>query len=505
MTKSKLTVWCDTLLELSWLLSLILAPLFFNIHSDRVFEPDKITLIRSLAVFMVAVWLIKFIDSEQWRDWSWLNWKSEKAIWRVPFVLPVVALAIVYLVSTIFSVTPTVSWAGSYQRLQGTYTTLSYLVIFGIVAVTMRTEAQWRRAITLAIIVSIPVALYGMLQRFGLDPLPWGGDVETRIAGHMGNAIFIAAYLIMVAPLTLARIISSFKNILSDEVLDAADIIRSSIYIFAFAIQLMAIYFSGSRGPLLGLLLGVFVLVTILLVSLRNTAVDGKGYSARDLVLSTFGLVIGVVALIAAILLRPIVGDFASFAIFMALLALAGLTIFVLIALQKGWKWLWLSWMLTAVFVGLWIIAFNTLSTPEMAGNPATDTLSAWRQLPGIGRFGRLLEADSSTGKVRVLIWEGAVDLITPHDPIAFPDGSTDSVNFLRPLIGYGPESMYVAYNSFYPPELATVEARNASPDRSHNETFDAFVITGLLGFAIWQWLYLSVFYYAFKWLGVVA
>ncbi|MEZ4646278.1 MAG: hypothetical protein R3E31_26740 [Chloroflexota bacterium] len=46
----------------------------------------------------------------------------------------------------------------------------------------------------------------------------------------------------------------------------------------------------------------------------------------------------------------------------------------------------------------------------------------------------------------------------------------------LRPLIGYGPESMYVAYNRFYPPELATVEARNASPDRSHNETFDALV-----------------------------
>ncbi len=63
---------------------------------------------------------------------------------------------------------------------------------------------------------------------------------------------------------------------------------------------------------------------------------------------------------------------------------------------------------------------------------------------------------------------------------------------------------MYVAYNRFYPPELATVEARNASPDRSHNETFDALAITGAAGFLVWQLLYLSVFYYSFKWLGVI-
>ena len=58
----------------------------------------------------------------------------------------------------------------------------------------------------------------------------------------MGNAIFIAAYLIMVIPITFARIIGAFTNILSDEDLNVADIIRSSIYIFTLAIQLIALY-----------------------------------------------------------------------------------------------------------------------------------------------------------------------------------------------------------------------------------------------------------------------
>ena len=54
-----------------------------------------------------------------------------------------------------------------------------------------------------------------------------------------------------------------------------------------------------------------------------------------------------------------------------------------------------------------------------------------------------------------------------------------DRLNALRPLIGYGPEAMWVAFNRFYPPDLAHYKSRNASPDRSHNETFDSLVITG--------------------------
>jgi tetratricopeptide (TPR) repeat protein len=135
--------------------------------------------------------------------------------------------------------------------------------------------------------------------------------------------------------------------------------------------------------------------------------------------------------------------------------------------------------------------------------------LDEWRDLPTVGSYGRMLDPTNTTGReksgrVRVLIWEGVIDLISPHEPLAYPDGTTDPFNWLRPLLGYGPETMYVAYNRFYPPELATVEARNASPDRSHNETFDTLVITGLLGLLAWQALYLSVILFAFRYLGVV-
>ncbi len=177
---------------------------------------------------------------------------------------------------------------------------------------------------------------------------------------------------------------------------------------------------------------------------------------------------------------------------------LAGLFVyFALLGLIK--RRVWLPWLMSgaAVVVVIFLVMFNTVDMPLM------DTL---RDLPYVGRLGRVLQTESGTGKVRVLIWEGVVEMIDWHDPLEYPgdEPRPDALNALRPIIGYGPESMYVAYNRFYPPDLAHFEKRNASPDRSHNETFDALVITGWIGFLVYMLLFTSVFYYGLKWLGLI-
>ena len=103
-----------------------------------------------------------------------------------------------------------------------------------------------------------------------------------------------------------------------------------------------------------------------------------------------------------------------------------------------------------------------------------------------------------------MLIWQGASRLTWFHEPLEFPNGEKDSFNWMRPIIGYGPETMYVAFNPFYPPELGSIESRNATPDRSHNETWDALAITGWLGLATEQMVFLSFFFFGLKWLGMI-
>jgi len=504
MNSTKLSVFCDKVLEVGWLLAVIITPLFFNVYSSRVFEPDKLTTLRTVALIMAAVWAVKYIEER-------LSGRGEVGVtWRTPLVFPTLFTVVVYLLSTVLSVTPRVSLLGSYQRLQGTYTTLAYIVVFLIILQGLRTRAQLERLITVVILNSLPIALYGLIQRNKLDPLPWGGDVTRRVASNMGNAIFVAAYLIMAVPPTLARIVSAFRSILTDEEASAADIPRAAAYIFILLVQLIAIFYTQSRGPLMGLLAGLGVWGFLGLLSLQRVARREVSFHPRDLPRDLGrGLAFGLGSLAAAggaavisyfasnALAEPESSLSQGIAAAAAVLVLLGLWL-IFIVNRRGWRWLWASALVMVVFAAVGFFAVNP-------GGP----LHEWsRQHPSLRRITNVLDSESGTGMVRNLIWDGGLDLILPHEPIQYPptsdypEGHPDPYNGLRPLVGYGPESMYVAYNSFYPPLLGHYESRTASPDRSHNETLDSLVITGLLGFVAYIWIFGSVFYFGLRWLG---
>jgi tetratricopeptide (TPR) repeat protein len=440
---NRLSRYCEGVMEAGWLLALMVTPLFFNVYSSRVFEPDKIALLRSLALLVLAAWLIKLIQ-EGGPRFEYLpaeRFKSLRGFFRLPLLLPVAALVAVYLIATFLSVSPSVSLFGSYQRLQGTFTTLSYVVMFAAVASQLRRRAQAERLLTVVILTSLPISLYGIIQHYRLDPLPWGGDTILRVTGNMGNAIFIAAYLIISCLIVLGRVAATFHAILTEDENFVRNMVRATGYVFILAINVVAIWFTGpSRGPFLGWIAGLFFFAVLLALYWGNR------WQARNPKLSVYANTAALVFIAAALL---------------------GVMFLIVLNIPNG-------------------------------------PLESLRQMPGVGRLGRVFETEGGTGRVRVLIWEGVVKLMTPHPPLEFPDGRPDPWNAIRPLVGYGPEALYVAFNRFYPPELAQIESRNASPDRSHNETFDALSFTGLLGLAVYLILFVAVFYFSLKWLGFV-
>jgi tetratricopeptide (TPR) repeat protein len=443
--QTRLSRVCDALIEAGWLAALIVTPLFFNTFSNRVFEPDKLHLLRSIALVMAVAWLIQLLDSGFRRQ------PDEPGFWsrlrRTPLVVPALALVASYLLSTALSVVPRISFFGSYVRMQGTWSYLSYVAIFAMVLTHVRSRGQVNRIFYTVIMASLPIAIYGILQKTGLDPLPWGGDVVERVAANMGNSIFVAAYLIMAFFLTLERLLDSLAALFSAEQGSIADSLRAGAYFFILAVQLLAIVFTQSRGPWGGLLAGLYVFAMLGLLLLARwakgrTAVPRMlGWLARNVRAAWLGL-IG--------------------------LTLAGLIVLVILNVPQG-------------------------------------PLNGLCQKRYVGRLCTVFSTTQGTNAVRALIWEGVVDLmLKPHPPIQSPEGRADPLNIVRPLIGYGPESMWVAYNRFYPPDLAHYEARNASPDRSHNETFDTLVRGGFLQFAAQIFLYASIFYYSLRWLGLM-
>ncbi|MFC2029471.1 peptidylprolyl isomerase [Chloroflexota bacterium] len=546
--RTRLSWFCDKVIEAGWLAAVIIVPLFFNIYSQRVFEPDKLSLLRSLALVMAVAWLVRVAeDARSGRSSGETKLPLRQRVYKTPMVLPTLLLVLAYVISTLGSVDRGVSFLGSYQRMQGTYTTLSYIVIFFLVLDGLRTKRQLDRLITTVVLVSFPIAMYGLVQHFALDPLPWGGNVSIRAASNMGNAIFVGAYMVMVVPLTLSRLLENWKEAVGP--FDARDGILG-VLAFVVLVAALLVGMMLRRGEELAwirwvaLAIGVGLQLPIyffspperrprvLAISLPLTFAFLVAFSwileiffppaqptdiQRYFWLGLLAALVFIVAMaaFAYYLRRPLSRLILLAGYFVILIAqvvcifytqsrgpllglLAGLFVyFALLGLTR--RKVWLPWLMTAVAVavGLFFIMFNTLESPVM------DTL---RETPYVGRLGTVLETEEGSGKVRVLIWEGALDLIGWHEPLERPgdEGGPDRLNPVRPLIGYGPESMYVAYNRFYPPDLAHYEDRNASPDRSHNETFDALVITGVIGFAAYMFVFLSVFYYSLKWLGLI-
>ena len=56
---TRISLICDKLMEAGWLAAVVFTPLYFNVYSSRVFEPDKISFLRNIVCMMTLAWMIK--------------------------------------------------------------------------------------------------------------------------------------------------------------------------------------------------------------------------------------------------------------------------------------------------------------------------------------------------------------------------------------------------------------------------------------------------------------
>ncbi|MEO8677867.1 MAG: O-antigen ligase family protein [Vicinamibacterales bacterium] len=80
----------------------------------------------------------------------------------------------------------------------------------------------------------------------------------------------------------------------------------------------------------------------------------------------------------------------------------------------------------------------------------------------------RQLDPAVGSARVRVLIWNGVIDLVRESGG--------------RLWIGHGPESLSILFPKYYVPEMGRLEGIDAMPDRAHNDTLDTLVGAGVVG-----------------------
>jgi len=265
---TKLSILCDKFIEAGWLAALILAPLYMNIYTHRMFEPDKSTIIRCLALLMLAFYITKIVDN------AITKYRSSETplpqngnntslhFIKTPLFISFVLFVIAYIISVIFSATPYNSLWGGYDRMQGLYTTAGYWVIFLMAALNLRTKEQIGRIVSAIIFTSVIIVAYSFIQWFRLDPVPWQAmDPSSRASATFGNPHFLASYLIIVIPLTLTRLIQTSNK---------GEIISAMLYALIMLLQIICVFLTKSPIPIVAVFVGICVYISTYALIRRN-------------------------------------------------------------------------------------------------------------------------------------------------------------------------------------------------------------------------------------------
>ena len=167
----------NNLLTIFLKLLLVIVPLFVNkyIYNFRV---NQETGLKLFAVILVAIWLIKIINT------------GEYSLKKIKLDLPLILFSLVLVLSLFISKTKMVS-------LQDFIIFLSYILIFFLITNNLDRKADFNSFIHLFFIISFLVSIYTIIQYYGLDL--YLSDLHS-LTSTIGQKNWISNYLAMIFP-----------------------------------------------------------------------------------------------------------------------------------------------------------------------------------------------------------------------------------------------------------------------------------------------------------------
>ncbi len=159
--------------------------------------------------------------------------------------------------ATILSVDPLKSLWSNFERMEG-YVGLVHLFVFFVIAGAVLTQSKlWDRYLTVSVAASTYMGFLALLQIMGA--LPISSQSGPRADTTFGNATYLAVYMLFHFFLTL--------YLLSRERVSRG---MQAFYGVALVLQAMGIYYTQTRGALLGLVGGL--IIAALYVAVRGSA-----------------------------------------------------------------------------------------------------------------------------------------------------------------------------------------------------------------------------------------
>lgn len=242
MTKETKRTIIDRLILFCFLAIVFIVPIYFAAFQENfnIFELNKSIVFRFFLNIIIIATLVKYLFFEISFDFK----KNKNIFFFVLF------LASSFIISTIFSIKPNFSLWGSYNRQQGLYNLLYYLLFFVAVILNIDDLKKMKKIVATIIISSFFVCFYGLLQYLGYDIIDWKQNPEAtgRIFSTLGQPNFFGQYLILVIPIT-AYAIFCFVN----------KIFIKTLLMGLFFLQIFCLLATNSRSSWLGFFAIIFL------------------------------------------------------------------------------------------------------------------------------------------------------------------------------------------------------------------------------------------------------
>jgi len=195
---------------------------------------------RIIVEIIFVAWLALAVSSKEYRP------KKSPILYALGIFLFVIGVA------NALGVNPGASFWSNYERMEG-YITLLHLGAFFLVIGSVFNEELWKKWWNTSLLASALMVIYAIFQLSGAITINQGG---VRVDGTFGNAIYLAVYMLFHIFVALFYMARSWKN-------------TGLRYLYGILIisQLVILYYTATRGAILGLLGGLIIFAVL---NIRN-------------------------------------------------------------------------------------------------------------------------------------------------------------------------------------------------------------------------------------------
>ncbi len=147
---------------------------------------------------------------------------------------------------TLLSVDPIKSFWSNFERMEGYITLLHLFLYFVMAGAILSVDKLWSRFIQVSIASSVVMGCYGLLQLAKV--LPISSQSGSRLDTSFGNATYLAVFMLFNLFLTLFMLVRQRKSA-----------IAQAVYGVALVLQATGLFYTQTRGALLGVIGGLIV------------------------------------------------------------------------------------------------------------------------------------------------------------------------------------------------------------------------------------------------------